>query len=105
MWKQAQEAKLRFIKQVSDIEIEHLRRCKKQDICFVWLDELLLGIEVNERGVKKVYYDEDIRRKSGTVQEARRKLSAAQETKRKLSAAQETRTFNAKDGRRKAEES
>lgn len=63
MWKEAEQEKLRFIKAVSDIEIKHLRKHKlrKADVSFIWLDELLIGIEVREGRNRRVLYDDELR--------------------------------------------
>lgn len=65
MWREAQEKKRTFIRAASDIEIAYLRRHGKdvrhRDIGFIWLDELLIGIEVRDGPDRKVYYDEDLR--------------------------------------------
>ena len=63
MWKDAEKEKLRFIKAVSDIEISYLRKHKlrKADVRFIWLDELLIGIDVRDGKDSKVYYDEELR--------------------------------------------
>ena len=65
MWREAQERKRTFIRAASDIEIAYLRRHGKdtrhRDIGFIWLDELLIGIEVRDGPDRKVYYDEDLR--------------------------------------------
>ncbi len=61
MWKDAQREKRAFIKRVSDIEIAYLRthKRKKKDVHFVWLDELLIGIEVRGKE-SKVYYENEL---------------------------------------------
>ncbi|MEK6822786.1 MAG: hypothetical protein AABY13_03070 [Nanoarchaeota archaeon] len=62
MWDEAQEEKIAFIKNVSDIEVRYLRKYKltKKDAGFVWLDELLIGIEVKEGRNKRVLYDDEL---------------------------------------------
>jgi len=73
LWHDAQAAKRGFIRTVSDIELDYMRkqsgksrRCP--DVSFVWLDELLIGIQVVEShrgtsagGSRRIYYDEDLR--------------------------------------------
>lgn len=61
MWKEAQAEKHAFIKRVSDIEIAYLRKHKrtKRDVHFIWLDELLIGIEVRGKE-SKVYYENEL---------------------------------------------
>ena len=63
MWKDAQKEKCRFIKAASDIEIAYLRKhkLKRQDVSFIWLDELLIGIEVRDGKEKTVFYDDELR--------------------------------------------
>ena len=63
MWKEAQKEKLDFIKNVSDIEIAYLRKHKlrKADVHFLWLDELLIGIEVREARTRRVLYEDELK--------------------------------------------
>ena len=62
MWHEAQQQKIAFIKNVSDIELRYLRRHKltKKDVSFVWLDELLIGIEVKEARRRRILYDDEL---------------------------------------------
>lgn len=62
LWQDAQAAKRGFIRTVSDIELDYMRKHSRgPDISFIWLDELLIGIQVVDGNKRCIYYDEDLR--------------------------------------------
>ena len=80
MWSEAQAHKRRFIRAASDIEIAYLRKHGKQlkhvDVGFIWLDELLIGIEVRDGDKRQVYYDEDLQPRKQRGRASRRQSAA-----------------------------
>lgn len=62
LWKDAQCAKIHFIKTVSDMELAWLKAHKmtKADVAFIWLDELLIGIEVRDGRKRRILYDNEL---------------------------------------------
>lgn len=62
MWRDAQQQKVTFIKNVSDIELRYLRRYRltRKDVAFIWLDELLIGIEIKKGRQRRILYDTDL---------------------------------------------
>lgn len=60
MWKEAQRRKNEFINEVQCIESRVKRKQGRSDVHFIWLDELLIGIEFNDKGAKKILYANDL---------------------------------------------
>jgi hypothetical protein len=81
MWREAQEHKRRFLRACSDVEISELRKHSKElkrvDVGFIWLDELLIGIEVRDNDKRQVYYDEDLRQAAKKETRARKGRASA----------------------------